>query len=270
MIRNILTAAMLAAAFTPAALTGAESQALTPDRMVAMADSAYAADDFAMAAAAYESAITAGATSAPVYYNLGNACYRDGRLGKAVVAYERALKIDPTYSDARFNLQFVRTRLLDRQPETDNAVGLFFKKTGDLMTPDGWAWTGTALFIICLGLIAVYLYTSPVPLRKFGFFGAIIALPLAIAAYILAVRSTNEAKSHDRAIVESASLMVSTAPRTPKDRSEEVALLHEGTKVEVIDSLKVMEPDSASTRWFKVVIPTGLQGWVSEHGVEII
>ncbi|MDE5979645.1 MAG: tetratricopeptide repeat protein, partial [Muribaculaceae bacterium] len=79
------------------------------------ADSAYSADNFVMAEALYLKALEAGGSSSTLFYNLGNAYYRQGNLGKAIVNYERALKLDPTNADARANLEFVNSKITDKQ-----------------------------------------------------------------------------------------------------------------------------------------------------------
>lgn len=78
-------------------------------------DSAYEADNFVLAEQLYISALEKHGTSPSLYYNIGNAYYRQGNLGMAVVNYERALKLDPTDEDARANLEFVQGKLADKQ-----------------------------------------------------------------------------------------------------------------------------------------------------------
>lgn len=84
------------------------------------ADSAYNKEDYRSAIELYRSSIDNEGQSSDIYYNLANAYYRADKLGMAVVNYERALKLDPTNSDARANLEFVRSRIQDR-PEDDSA-----------------------------------------------------------------------------------------------------------------------------------------------------
>lgn len=252
----------LLAAMSP--LSAADGRALAEQ-----GDSAYAADDFKQAIAAYEQTVNDGYTSSELLYNLGNAYYRDGRVGKAIVAYERALKLDPTNNDARFNLKFVKSTIVDRPTESTNGLELFFTNLRDLLTPNGWAWFGVAMFAIFIILAATYIFTTPVMLRKIGFFGAIFALPISVVMFVLATRAANLSTAHNEAIVSTPSMILSTAPRVPKDRNEEVALLHEGTKIEVIDSLNVTS-DSLTTRWYKVELPAGHQGWTSSDHIEII
>ena len=78
------------------------------------AEEAYATGDFAGAARHYESLVSSGASSPSLFYNLGNAYYRGGNIGKAVLNYERALKLDPSDADARHNLELARAHTLDK------------------------------------------------------------------------------------------------------------------------------------------------------------
>ena len=80
-------------------------------------DSAYSQRRFAEAVEIYEKVIDNEGGSVELYYNLGNAAYRSNQLGKAILGYERALRIDPTDEDTRANLEFVQSRMKDEVPE---------------------------------------------------------------------------------------------------------------------------------------------------------
>ena len=84
------------------------------------ADSAYNKEDYRGAISLYKQAIDSDGVSADIYYNLGNAYFRNGQPGMAVVSYERALKLEPSHTDARHNLAFVRSRIQDL-PEDDSS-----------------------------------------------------------------------------------------------------------------------------------------------------
>jgi tetratricopeptide (TPR) repeat protein len=68
----------------------------------------YAAGNYAQAQVAYQSAERAGLMSANLYYNLGNADFRLGQNGAAILNYQRALILDPAHAEAAANLAFVR------------------------------------------------------------------------------------------------------------------------------------------------------------------
>ena len=80
--------------------------------IIAKADSAYLSDNFAEAVQLYEQALEELGPSAERYYNLGNAYYRQGQLGAAILNYERSLRLDPSNKDARENLEFVNSKVL--------------------------------------------------------------------------------------------------------------------------------------------------------------
>jgi tetratricopeptide (TPR) repeat protein len=69
---------------------------------------AYLHGDYAGAAAAYQELDRQGLVSADLYFNLGDAYYRQGNLGRAIWAFERAAALDPDDDDARYNLTQAR------------------------------------------------------------------------------------------------------------------------------------------------------------------
>ena len=94
------------------------------------ADSAYTAEQYADALALYLQAAETEGTSSDLYYNIGNTLYRQNKIGKAIIAYERALRLDPTNADARTNLDFVNSKIVDKVGERGTAFSNGFR------TPD--------------------------------------------------------------------------------------------------------------------------------------
>ena len=140
------------------------------------ADSAYSADNFELAAELYRQEMTEHGTSATLYYNLGNCYYRMGLTGKAIVAYERALRINPADKSAKTNLQFVNSRIFDRQGERGSFMSNSFDKAATLTSSNTYAWLALSLFLICIGCITLYIFSTNIGIRKCGFFGAILML----------------------------------------------------------------------------------------------
>lgn len=233
--------------------------------VVLRADSAYMADDFDNAVALYHEAIDSLGPSAERYYNLGNAYYRSGKPGKAIVSYERALRLDPTNRDIRENLEFVNSTTIDRIEPSTSLVGGAADRLAAKVHPDAWAWLGLAAFIFALGGVCVYFLGTGVALRKVGFFGAGVLLILCVTANILAVRSARKASSSGQAIITGPSVILSTTPRAPKDRTEEAMLLHEGTKLTILDSIS-----SGDDVWYDVQVDDSHRAWISGEAIEII
>ncbi|MCF0177645.1 MAG: BatD family protein, partial [Bacteroidales bacterium] len=78
------------------------------------ANELYASGDFQQALEQYIAIEQSGLVSPQLYYNIGNAYYRLGNTARSVLYYERALKLDPSYSDAANNLAIVQRSVLDK------------------------------------------------------------------------------------------------------------------------------------------------------------
>ncbi len=233
--------------------------------IIERADSAYLADDFLNAAALYEASIDSLGPSADRYYNLGNAYYRAGLSGMAIVSYERALRLDPTNADILDNLEFVNSKTVDRIEPQAGLIGGTVDNIAGRMHPDAWAWIAMGAFVLALAGVLVYFFSSAVMLRKTGFFGAGALLIVCLLANILAVRSAHRVAGGDTAVVTAPSVILSTTPRTPKDRTEEALLLHEGTKVTILDSIV-----GADKTWYDVRIDSEHRAWIPSDAIEII
>ncbi len=232
-------------------------------------DSLYNKEEFRNAAEAYEQSISEEGPDADTYYNLGNAYYRTGRTGKAVVAYERALRLQPAHEDARTNLGFVNSRIEDR-PEDDSAFLSNLQKTiRNSMSANAWAWTAMVLFAVLLGAIALYIFAQSVGLRKCGFFGGIALCVLFVYSIVTALSSAGHAQSHEEAVVIVPTTYLSSTPRPGNTASDRLVAIHEGTKVEIIDSLSTPD-DPTSPKWYNVKINNSTKAWLKAVDVERI
>ena len=237
--------------------------------IIEQADSAYTNDDFQKAVNLYNNIIKTDGTSSSLYYNLGNAYYRLGQLGDAIVCYERALRLDPTNDDAQINLAFVNSKIIDKPIDRGTFITNAFDSLIMTQHADTWAWMAVILFILLLCGIGIYIFSTNVTIRKVGFFGGIILLIATIILLIFAIKAANNTTNRNYAIITSPSVILSTSPREPKDRSEEAVLLHEGTKVEIVDSITT-RTDSIPMRWYEVKIDNTNRAWINDTAIEII
>lgn len=230
------------------------------------ADSAYMADQFAEAAALYEEAAREEGVSSDLYYNLGNCYYRMGKTGEAIVAYERALRLNPSNSDARTNLDFLNSRIVDRPGDR----GSFISNTADdiaLSLPsNSWAWIAAGIFFLVVCCAGAYVFAGSVVARKAGFFSGIILLILCIFAAVMSFRGARISTDMNQAIITVPSTILSTSPRAPKDRNEEAMLLHEGTKVKILDSV-TSTVDTTKVKWYDVEVDNTHRAWVDDTAV---
>lgn len=222
------------------------------------ANELYAAERYGEAAALYEAIIEAGFSAADVQYNLGNARYKLGESGRAVLAYERALRIEPGHDDARANLEFVRERLADRQaPLEDGPLTALLR---GLLATAGISMleaVASGLLFCLFGVIIVGVIRRRVvgwPLRT----AVALLVAFALVTTVVAVK-VHEAVSANDAVVLAAELAARTGPGT------EFVLefqLHEGTTVAI---------QEVRGEWARVTLRgTDLVGWVRHDGLENI
>jgi len=233
------------------------------------ADSAYTAEDYRQAIEMYNKSMAEDGVSAGIYYNLGNAYYRAGMLGRAVISYERSLRIDPTDGDTRMNLDFVRSRIQDK-PEDDTAfIAGLHRNIVCSMTANAWAWVAFVVFMFFLGAVALYIFSTVVNLRKTGFFGGVVLVFLFSYILLVAYDAYRYANTHETAVVVVPGTQLSSAPRAPKNSSDKVVTIHEGTSVEIIDSIATPD-DPQSPQWYNVKINNSTKAWLRAADVERI
>lgn len=213
----------------------------------------------------YQQAELAEGTSSALCCNIGDTYYRLKDTGHAIIYYERALLLDPGNGDARFNLDFVRQKSGIGDEAGSSILSIWAGKVVSWFSSNMWATIGIVSFLLCLVAVCIYVFMSHVTWRKVGFFGAIVLLLVSILANICAFVNYNRAVNHDTAIVMAQPATLSTAPRTPKDKSEIAFELGLGRKVELIDSVRVK-----NDLWLNVSTSDNRSAWINASDVEII
>lgn len=231
-------------------------------------DSAYMNKDYHKAITLYEDALKSEGVSAAILYNLGNTYYKAGNNGKAILCYERALMLDPNDNDIITNLNLVRNKLIDKTVENQSLIVKVWNSIINIFDANTWAWITFVFFIILIGLVSCYLFSSKIKIRKLGFFGGIVSLIMFIFTVFISITSAKKSSISNFAIVIEESTMLSTTPHTPIKQSEEALLLHEGAKVEIIDSV-VSSTDSVCNIWYDVMINDN-RAWIKSTSIEKI
>lgn len=229
------------------------------------ADKAYRQKDYAKALQAYEACLkqaekTAGGNDelkAELYYNLGNCHYRLKNLGRAVLNYQRSLRLAPANEDAAFNLELTQAKLSDR---FDAPAEMFFvswaKSLVQSQSSSTWGLWGLLFIVVAAAFAALYLLATPIALRKTGFFGAIAATALVIACEGFAYMQHRRYEQLQLAVV----LQTLDTYDTPTATAKKQRTLHEGTTVTIIETYK--------DGWFQVELPDGNEAWLKSQGIE--
>lgn len=201
-----------------------------------------------------------GGVSADLYYDLGNSYYRTDSITQAVLAYERAMILQPGDKDIRFNLQFARSKTIDKiTPEGEMFFVSWYKQLVAFTSVDNWARVAIITFIMALALAMLYFMSSKMILRKIGFFGAITGLALFGAANIFAYQQKWQFENRTGAIVMSPSAGIK---KTPSSADADEFVIHEGTHVDITDK--------TLSGWRGIRLEDGREGWIRTKQIEEI
>lgn len=222
-------------------------------------DMAYQRGNYQVAIADYRSLLQKG-VSADLYYNLGNAYYRTDSLAQAILCYERAYELAPGDDDIRFNLQFARSKTIDKiTPESEMFFVTWYRGLVNFTGVDQWAKTALVAILLALILVLVYLFSSSLLRRKIAFFSSATLLVVFLAANLFAYQQKQTFEHRNGAIITASSVNVK---KTPVAGSNDAFVLHEGTRVEITDrSIK---------GWVGIHLADGRDGWMSPRALEEI
>lgn len=223
------------------------------------ADAEYSKGNYQQAIKDYEELLKAG-ESAEIYYNLGNAYYRTENITRSVLNYERALLLNPADEDIRFNLQMARSKTIDKiTPESEMFFFTWYRSLVNLMTIDNWARLAIASMILTLILALVYLFASHLTLRKIGFYGGVLFLVIFLLSNLFAFQQKQMLMKRNGAIVIAPSV---TIKKTPEANSTDQGVIHEGTRVDIIDD--------TMRDWKEIHLADGREGWIPTSQIEKI
>lgn len=223
------------------------------------ADDEYKKGNYQQAIRDYEELLKKG-PSVELYYNLGNAYYRTDNITRAVLNYERALLLSPGDEDIRFNLQMARSKTIDKiTPKSEMFFVTWYKSLVNFTSIDGWANTAIISIAIALLLILCYLFGKKILIRKAGFYGAIFFVVLFISSNIFAYEQRRILTQRTGAIITAASAPLK---KTPVANSEYNTIIHEGSRVEIIDD--------TMKDWKLVELEDGREGWIQSSQIERI
>jgi tetratricopeptide (TPR) repeat protein len=238
---------------------GSVALAQSPVELWDKANTAYYNDDFAGAVALYDSIYRAGLASAKLYYNMGNAYFRAGKIGKSILYYNKAQKLAPADSDIAYNLEIANTYTRNKiEPIPEFFMRRWMRSLASIMSGNTWA--GVSLALLGLTLTGLLLFLLPLGrrVRKGGFYGGVAALVLLVFALSFAAVDYKGSVHSTQGIVTTSSASVKSSP---DNAGKDLFLIYEGAKVDVSDELN---------GWCEITIADGNRGWIKASTIELI
>jgi tetratricopeptide (TPR) repeat protein len=233
--------------------------AAQPDTAWQHANTLYANGQYADATQAYLQLEQDAASNAALFYNAGNAYYKQGDLAKAILYYERALRLSPDDEDAQYNLALANQQTVDKI----EAIPQFFLVTWlssfrTMFGIDTWAMLAVALLAATLMLALVVALGRSLRRKRLAFATAAFCLALSLTSTYVAFREKQQFELRSEAIVMSP---VTSVKASPDGSGVDLFVLHEGSKVTVLEAIG---------EWKKVKTADGNQGWLPTANIEAI
>ncbi len=214
-------------------------------------NSLYNQEKYEEAIDAYMSILDTGQASVSVYYNLANAHYKISNIAPSIYYYEKALELAPNDEDILNNLAFAQKATIDTiDVIPEGFISGTLKQFTNLFSFDRWAWLSVICVVVFVLLFILYYTAHASSKKKLFFIGSWLMLIFGIFGVFFAFRQYNFVKNNQFAIIFAQETTIKSEPNL---RSEEVFELHEGTKVQVTETVN---------DWKKIKLADGKIGWI--------
>jgi tetratricopeptide (TPR) repeat protein len=229
------------------------------EKIFDQANTLYNEGKFAEALDRYELILNSDKHSAALYFNIANTHYKLNNIAPSVYYYEKALALKPKDKDIINNLAFannMRIDAIDNLPE----VGLsrFVKQVTNSMSFNNWAKVSVVLVMSFVVFYLLYYFTFSTGKKRFYFVSSVLSIVFAVITLVITFHNYNVVIKQNPAIVFAQESQVKSEPNL---RSDEAFILHEGTKVQVIDTVN---------SWRKIKLSDGKTGWIPSKDIKTL
>jgi tetratricopeptide (TPR) repeat protein len=207
----------------------------------------------------YQKIITMGYVGTSLYYNLGNSYYRDGKIGYAILYYEKALELSPGDDDVIHNLAIANLKTVDKIDTLPKFFLFQWWETVLAMFPvSGWTLVVYLFYLLLLCSIGLYFFARGLNIQRYSVFAGMISALFLIAAATLWIVSLNREFTVKNAVVVEPTAAVKLAPDST---SNDAFVIHEGLKVRELDHVG---------SWVKIRLQDGKEGWIEGNEIGTI
>ena len=215
------------------------------------ANQEYAQGHFNEAIAGYEALVHSGQWSANLFYNLGNAYFRTGDFGRAILNYERALALERHHPEAMANLQIARdeARALEMQQSWPERYFQFASINQYAVTAAVAFWVG----VFCIGRLIFARRRSALTVVL-----SILSLIVCFVAIFAIYELNHGSKGQGLAIVTGKEVQARLATA---DTANSVLALPQGSEIKILN----IRGD-----WIYASLPNNLRGWIPANATELV
>jgi len=222
------------------------------------ATKAYNEANYRLAIDYYEKILEDGFHSAALYYNMGNAYYKQNKIGQSIYYFEKALLLNPTDAEVLKNLGFAQKMTIDAIP-TKEENGLRRAYEQFISKYSLRFWSLVAIGTMLLGVFSyLFYYIARNPKQKrVGFSLSLLLFTASVLSYTNGFFLEESLREDNPAIIFETAKVLSE----PNNLGIQSFELNEGTKVQVLESFET---------WVKVQISDGQTGWLKENQLKLL
>ena len=235
------------------------SSAQDPNALMTVGNNAYNEGLYDSALRVYRQIEAQDLASPALYYNMGNAYFKNNDIPSAILYYEKAGKMAPNNEDIKYNLNIANSMIVDK---IERVPELFLKRWWNyfynMFNADTWTALSLVSWCILIFFVGLFVLTGRRSLRKMAFYFGVLFLFTSMASFGLASQKYFYGKEHSEAIIFTPTITVKSSPTVT---AVDLFVVHEGTKVGILDQVN---------GWIKIRIQDGSVGWLPEDAMREI
>ena len=205
----------------------------------------------------YTAILDTGNHSASLYFNLGNAHYKLNHIAPSIYYYEKALQLSPNDQEIKNNMVFAKNMTIDAVDTVPEAgFSKIINNVTNFMSFEDWAKLAVVSVMLFVILFLIYYFAYSSSRKRLAFIGSTVSLFLLMVTLSFAFQKYSLDKKDKPAIIFVQEAQIKSEPNL---RSEESFKLHEGTKVQILDTVN---------NWKKIKLTDGKTGWISNEDIK--
>jgi tetratricopeptide (TPR) repeat protein len=223
------------------------------------ANAAYGHKNYVAAIRCYERILEQGQESPELYYNLGNAYFKSKNIPKAILNYERAKRMNPADEDVLNNLKMANDLIADKvEPAQTHFAANWKNRFFNLLSEKGWSLASILCFVAGLLFAILFLLLQRLWARQlsFAFCGGLLFI--SVLCFFVGRHRYHASQAHTEGILIAPSV---TVKGSPDEKGTDLFILHEGTKVTLVQT---------NGNWEEVKLSNGNLGWIPLQAFEAI
>jgi len=229
------------------------------EELFSQANRLYEEKDFSQALLKYRQIIEQGMENGTVYYNMGNACFKSGKLGEAILAYEKALQYLPRDEDIKTNLEFARLLAIKKEEQRERlSFAVLVERFLKSFSVNEWIFSFEIVYAILFFSAIMVVFAKQERIKKTADRALIVVLPIWFLFATFTGMRIYWVSFRKEAVAIEKNINVYSGPAASYTLLFNVP---EGTKMLIHQQRE---------KWLQVTLPNGYNGWVNSHSVGII